>query len=138
MTTNAAKVADIFYANIIRYHDIPKSIVSDRDTRFMSSFWKNLWKMTDTTLKFSSPYHPQTNGQNEVVNRILGNMLRTQVKSFGKWDVVLPKIEFEFNCLKKRSTGFSPFEILLGKNPQGPLDLIPLPGALKVLKSVHA
>lgn len=62
-----------------------------------------------------------------MINKTLGNMLRTQVQSFGKWDVVLSKIEFKFICSKNRSTGFSPFEILMGKNPQVPLDLIPFP-----------
>lgn len=86
-----------------------------------------------TTLKFNSPYHPQTNGQTEVVNRYLGNILCTQVKSFGKWDASLPQIEFEFNCPKSgESTRFSPFKIVLGKNQQGPLDLITLPKSMKV------
>lgn len=58
-----------------------------------------------------------------MVNDTFGNMLLPQVKSFGKWHVVLPKIKFEFNSSKNRSTWFFPFEILLGKNTQGPLIL---------------
>lgn len=92
----------------------------------MSSFWKSLLKLMGIFLYFSNPYHPQIDGQIKVLNCILRNMSRTQVKPFVKWDIILSKIEFEFNCFKNRSRGFSHFEILTGENPQGPLDLIHL------------
>jgi RNase H-like domain found in reverse transcriptase/Integrase zinc binding domain/Integrase core domain len=125
-TLDASKVAELFFIEVVRHRGLPSSIVSDRDVKFMSIFWKELWNRLGTELKFSTTCHPQTDGQTEAVNRSLGNMLRAQVTSFGTWDVLLPKIEFEYNCSVNRSTGFSPFYIMYGATSKGPLDLIPI------------
>jgi len=61
-TTDAMHVADLFFKEIVRLHGLPKSIISDRYTRFLGYFWKTLWKKMKTDLKFSSAFHPQTNG----------------------------------------------------------------------------
>jgi len=77
-------------------------------------------------LNFSSSHHPQTNGQTEVTNRSLGNLLRSYVgKNIKQWDVILPQIEFAYNRSMHHSIGKSPFEVVYGANPAGPLDLIP-------------
>ncbi|PKI61250.1 hypothetical protein CRG98_018349 [Punica granatum] len=70
-TTDAIRVAQLYFREEYRLHGLPKSIVSDRDTRFLRHFWRNLWKVVDTQLQFNSAYHPQTDGQTEVVNRSL-------------------------------------------------------------------
>ncbi|KAH7561085.1 hypothetical protein JRO89_XS10G0171200 [Xanthoceras sorbifolium] len=74
-TTDAVKVAQLFFREIYRLHGLTTSIVSDRDTRFLSHFWRSLWKMVNTRLDFSSAYHPQTDGQTKVVNCALGDLL---------------------------------------------------------------
>lgn len=70
-TNDAVMVAQLFFKEIYRLHGLPTSIVSDRDTCFLSHFWRSLWRMVNTTLKMSSAYHPQTDGQTKVTNRHL-------------------------------------------------------------------
>lgn len=59
-TTNVVKVAQLYIAEVYRLHGLPTSIVSDRDTRFLSHFWRCLWKLAITKLDFNTAYHPQT------------------------------------------------------------------------------
>ncbi|GJS65037.1 putative nucleotidyltransferase, ribonuclease H [Tanacetum coccineum] len=103
-------------------------------TRFLSHFWRSLWKMVNTQLNFSSAYHPQT----EVVNRSLGNLLRCLVGDHVKaWDQKLCQAEFAHNHAVNRSTGFSPFQVVYSAQPRGPLDLMSLPVSGSVPKKVH-
>ncbi|GJV41636.1 putative nucleotidyltransferase, ribonuclease H [Tanacetum coccineum] len=120
--------SQLFFRDVYRLHGLPSSIVSDRDTRFLSHFWRSLWKMVNTQLNFSSAYHPQTDGQTEVVNRSLSNLLRCLVGDHVKaWDQKLCQAEFDHNHVVNRSTGFSPFQVVYSAQPRGPLDLMSLP-----------
>ncbi|MCI21501.1 protein FAR1-RELATED SEQUENCE 5-like, partial [Trifolium medium] len=67
----AYKVADLFIAMVCKHHGIPRSIVSYRDHIFISRFWTELFKHSGTLLRMSSSYHPQTDGQTEVMNRTI-------------------------------------------------------------------
>ena len=75
MTYSMDRLAELYVQHIVRLHGVPKSIVSDRDTRFTSKFWKSLQNALGTRLKFSSAFHPQTNGQSERTIQILEDML---------------------------------------------------------------
>jgi hypothetical protein len=75
-TYKGAKLAELYIARIMCLHGVPKKIVSDRGTQFMSRFWEKLHEAMDTRLNFSSTYHPQMDGQTERVNQILEDMLR--------------------------------------------------------------
>ena len=75
-TADASHMAHLFFGEIMCLHGLSKSIVSDKDVCFTSHFWRTLWKKMGTALKFSTAYHPQIDGQTEVVNHSLGDLLR--------------------------------------------------------------
>ena len=127
-TTDASHTARLFFNEIVRLHGIPRSIVSDRNVRFTSSFWKTLWRLMGTTLQISMAFHPQTDGQTEVTNRTLGNILRCLVhENTSSWDELLPRGEFAYNTSEHRATGYSHFRVNTGLDPNLPVDLLPLP-----------
>jgi hypothetical protein len=74
---DATHIANMFFKEIVRLRGLPKSIVADRDTKFVGHFWRTLWRKLGTNLSFSSSYHPKTDGQTEVVYQSLGNLLRS-------------------------------------------------------------
>ncbi|KAL4378923.1 hypothetical protein GQ457_02G026950 [Hibiscus cannabinus] len=123
-TDDAVNVANLFFRDIVRLHGIPRSIVSDRDVKFLSHFWKTLWCKLGTKLMFSTTCHPQT----EVVNRVLSTLLRSIIeKNIKTWEDCLPHVEFAYNHVVHYATKMSPFEVVYGFNPITPLDLLPLP-----------
>jgi hypothetical protein len=123
-TSDATHIANLFFKEVVRLHGLPKSIVSDRDTKFIGHFWRTLWKKLGTNLMFSSAYHPQTDGQTKVVNRSLGDLLRSLVtEHHSSWDSILPQAEFSYNDSVNRSTGKSPFQIVYGMQPIGVSEL---------------
>jgi hypothetical protein len=69
-------VVDIFMKEVARLHGIPKMIVSDRDPKFTSNFWKGLFKGFRMNMNFITTYHPKSDGQTERVNRVIEYMLR--------------------------------------------------------------
>jgi hypothetical protein len=123
-TNDATHVANMFFKEVVRLHGLPKSIVSDKDTKFVGHFWRTLWKKMGTYFSFNSSYHPQTDGQTKVVNRSLGNLLRSLVtEHHNQWDQILPQEEFAYNDSPNRSTGKIPFQILYGMQPRGVSEL---------------
>ena len=87
-----------------------------------------MWERLETKLNFSNFFHPQTDGQTEVVNRSLSIMLISIMKENHKsWDEYLPHIEFAYNRVVHKTTNISPFEAMYGFNPLTTLDLLPLP-----------
>jgi hypothetical protein len=123
-TSDATHIANLFFKEIVRLHGLPRSIVSDQDTKFIGHFRRTLWKNLGTNLAFSSAYHPQTDGQTEVVNRSLGDLLRSLVtEHHNSWDQILPQAEFAYNDSVNRSIGKSPFQIFYGTQPRGVSEL---------------
>ena len=127
-TNDASHIATLFFREIVRLHGVPKTIVSDRDVKFTSYFWKALMAKLGVKLLFSTAYHPQTDGQTEVVNRSLSTLLRALIKPNLKgWEECIPHAEFAYNRASHRATKRSPFEVVYGFNPNTALDILPLP-----------
>jgi hypothetical protein len=121
MTT--AELAKLYISRILCLHGVPKTIVSDRGTQFVSRFWEQLNSTLGTRLIRSSAYHPQTDGQTERVNQILEDMLRAYVLNHGKsWDDHLALAEFAYNNSYQESIKMSPFEALYGRPCRTPLN----------------
>ena len=116
------KLANLYIKEIVSRHGIPVSIVSDRDPRFTSRFWKSFQECLGTKLNMSTAYHPQTDGQSERTIQTLEDMLRVCVVDFkGNWDDYLPLIEFSYNNSYHASIGMPPFEALYGRKCRSPL-----------------
>jgi hypothetical protein len=106
----APSVARIFVDTIVKLHGMPLSIVSDRDRIFTSAFWKLLFQHLGTKLKFTTAYHPQTDGQSERVNQCVEMFLRCNVQDAPKqWHRLLPLAELWYNSCFHTAIGCSPF-----------------------------
>lgn len=122
-TSNAVYVDSLFFREVVWVHGIPKTIVPDRDVKFLGHFWRTLSKKFDTKLKFSTTSHPQTDGQMKVTNRTLGNLIRCLSGDHPKqWHLSLAQAEFAYHHMKNCSTRKSPFEVVYTKLPRLTID----------------
>ena len=120
-TVTASGIAQLYQDRIFALHGIPDDIVSDRDSKFTSSFWQDLQKLLGTNLNLSTAFHPQTDGQTERMNSVLEDMLRHYVSPDQKdWDSLLSLAEFSMNNCHKSSIGCTPFQLVYGKSPRTP------------------
>ncbi|KAA0048435.1 pol protein [Cucumis melo var. makuwa] len=121
-TYTASKWAQLYMSEIVRLHGVPVSIVSDRDARFTSKFWKGLQAATSTRLDFSMAFYPQTDGQTERLNQVLEDMLRACALEFpSSWNSHLHLMEFAYNNNFQATIGMAPFEALYGKCCRSPI-----------------
>jgi hypothetical protein len=115
-TYKAIYIAQVFMKEVFRLHGMTKEIVSDRDTKFTSNFWKSLMAGLETKFLFSNSYHPQTDGQTKRLNQILEDMLRIHVMhQLGKWEDYLPLVEFAYSNGYQASLKMSPFKVVYGR-----------------------
>lgn len=114
----AHKVASLFIDIVCKLYGFPKSLVSCQDPVFMSLFWKELFKLNGTKLRMSTAYHPQSDGQIEVLNRILEQYLRAYVHHKPSlWGKFLSLAEWCYNTSTHSGTGLTPFQVTFGKPP---------------------
>ncbi|GJP33858.1 hypothetical protein CLOM_g12728 [Closterium sp. NIES-68] len=107
-TARTEETAQVFVQYIISQHGIPTTLISDRDPKFTSKFWKELMSLLGTKLAMSSAYHPQTDGQTERLNQIVEQLLRAACKDeISKWD--LHVLEFAYNNATHAPTGQTSF-----------------------------
>ncbi|CAM8880125.1 unnamed protein product [Rhodiola kirilowii] len=123
----AIEVAQVFLDHIFKLHGMPQNVISDRDPTFMSEVWQELFRIYGVELKFSTAYHPQTDGQTEVTNKTLETYLRCMCSdaphTWSKW---LPLAEWWYNTAFHTASKCTPYEIVYCQPP--PIHLPYLPG----------
>ena len=118
-----ADVAKLFIKEIFRIHGLPRSIISDHDTKFTSKFWTSLFEALGTQLNFSTAYHPQMDGQTERVNQVVEDILRAYCgREPRKWVQYLPLVEYAINSSYHSSIDMTPFKALYGQDCLSPLN----------------
>ncbi|GJU37548.1 putative reverse transcriptase domain-containing protein [Tanacetum coccineum] len=118
------KLTQLYLKEVVCRHDVPISIISDRDSHFTSRFWKSLQKALRTNLDMSTVYHPQTDSQSKRTIQTLEDMLRACVIDFGSsWDRHLPLVEFLYNNSYHASIKAAPYEALYGRKCRSPVCL---------------
>ncbi|KAG3029435.1 hypothetical protein PC121_g24539 [Phytophthora cactorum] len=105
---------------VFKHHGMPLDIVSDRDPRFTARFWQEVFTLLGTQLSMLTADHPQTDGQTESVNRMLGDLLKSYAHSFQQWSDCLPMAEFAINNSVHASTGHTPFYVNAMRHPRLP------------------
>ncbi|KAA3483847.1 DNA/RNA polymerases superfamily protein [Gossypium australe] len=121
MDYSLQKLAKLYVSEIVKLHGVPVSIISDRDPRFTSRFWKALHEALGTKFNFSTAFYPQSDGQSERVIQILEDMLRGCVIDFkGSWEDFLPLAEFAYNNSYQSSIQMAPYEVLYGRRCRTP------------------
>ena len=103
----------------------PVSIVSDRDPKYTSHFWRSVYRLLGVKLRYSTAYHPQSDGQSERTNQTVEVMLRCMCTSYGlDWCEKLPGVQFAINNNVQESTKFSPAQLMFGFQPRTALDVV--------------
>ena len=108
----ARGIAWLILKEVVRLHGIPESIVSDRDTKFTSIFWKKLHRLMGSKLLMSTMFPPQMDGATERANRSIAQILCTVVSNNQKdWSSKCPMVEFAIISSISATTGYAPFEL---------------------------
>jgi hypothetical protein len=135
----AEDIAKLFFERVWVHFWIPQTIIFDWDSRFLSTFWLSLWSLLETKLTKSTTFHPQIDDQIEVINRMIVHILfMYNSKHPRTWDESLPCVQHSYNRALHGSTGHIPFQVGLGFQPLGPIDVaLPLATTQKDSSHVH-
>ncbi|GJX34034.1 putative reverse transcriptase domain-containing protein [Tanacetum coccineum] len=121
-TDSMETLTRLYIKEIVSWHGVPISIISDHDSHFTSRFWQSLQSALGTQLDMSTAYHPKTDGQSERTIQTLKDMLQACVIDFGKgWERHLPLVEFSYNNSYHASIKAAPFEALYGRKCRSPI-----------------
>lgn len=121
-TDGALETAEMLLDVLFKSHGMPRTIISDRDPRFTSDLFKEICKHMRVKQAMSTAFRPQTDGQTERVNRVLGDMLRCYVApKRDDWDKLLCLAEFAINNAYHESLGTTPFFLNYGQHPLTPV-----------------
>lgn len=123
---SAEEFAVVFFDNWYCENGLPLEIVSDRDKLFISKMWRALLKLTGVKMKMSSSYHPESDGSSERSNKTMNQAVRYHIERNQKgWVRALPRIRFDIMNTVNASTGFSGFQLKLGRSPRVIPPLVP-------------
>jgi transposase InsO family protein len=115
-TADAQDTAKVFFDAVVRHHGVPKVIISDRDSKFISDFWKSLMKLMGVKLSMTTAHRAQADGQTERQNLVLEDALRCMVSYHGDdWVKHLGTVEYAHSTLVNASTKLTPFEVDTGR-----------------------
>ena len=145
-TMDATDFAEIFYNEVECRFGPPLGVVSDRDSRITSRFWADVCYYSLIKRRLSTAFHPQTDGQSEILNKILENYLRafTNLEQMN-WAKLLPTATFAYNNSFNHTLGMSPFKAMYGYDPDFRVDIaddilgegINTPAAKDRVKKLH-
>jgi transposase InsO family protein len=122
-TTIAKDMARLYVSYVYRYRGAPETIVSDRGPQFISQFWGEFCRILGIQMKLSTAFHPQTDGQTEIMNQYLDQRLRPFVNYYqDNWSELLPIMDYAQLTLPHDSIGMSPFELLNAYPPRTSFD----------------
>ncbi|XP_013080918.2 uncharacterized protein LOC106066442 [Biomphalaria glabrata] len=120
----ASDIVQALYTLFTRF-GFPEEVLSDRGTQFHCQLTTTFLKMFGIRQRFTAPYHPQSNGICERFNCTLKKALSKVADDNPKeWDVALPSILFAYRESRNETTGFSPFQMIYGGNPRGPMTIL--------------
>jgi hypothetical protein len=120
----AEATTKIFFEQVWVRFRIPQTIVSYRDNHFLITFWSNLWSLLDTKLTNSMTFHPRTNGQTKVINSMIVHILcMYNSKHSHTWDESFLYVQHSYKQALLSSTDHNPFQVGLGFQPLGPIDV---------------
>ncbi|UYV72384.1 hypothetical protein LAZ67_9002893, partial [Cordylochernes scorpioides] len=124
-TAEATELATFLIEDVILKHGAPREIITDRGRNFMSQTIREINNLNGTIHRFTTAYHPQTNGLTERLNKTLTDMISVYVDVDQKnWDNILPYVTFAYNTARQETTGYSPFFLVHGQEVETPLDSI--------------
>jgi transposase InsO family protein len=122
-TTTAKDMAQLYVSYVYRHRGAPQTVVSDRGPQFISQFWTEFCRILGIQIKLSTAFHPQTDGQTEVMNQYLDQRLRPFVNYYqDNWSELLPIMDYAQLTLPHDSIGMSPFELLNAYPPRTSFD----------------
>lgn len=118
-TCDARQLATLYLEHWVRHHGFPDSVVSDRGPQFVSTLWKELQRIIGVKVSLSTAFHPETDGQTEIMNQYIDQRLRPFVNYYqDNWSELVPLLDVAQLTLPHSSIGMSPYELVNGYTPR--------------------
>lgn len=121
----ATEIARFFLHDIVLRHGAPSTVITDRGAAFTAKLMQDALRLSHTSHRKTTAYHPQTNGLTERLNKTIADMISMYVDVQHKtWDEILPYITFAYNTATQETTRFTPFRLVYGREARTMLDVM--------------